>query len=180
MSALLLFLLLKEVLELVVAVATPITLLFLEGTFDTVKAPILVAVVLFASASFLIGLAMRIDTGRRLGKWLEDMILNRLPVCGALKKVVKGFSPAERRGAFRPALLMTANGERELAYIVEEHDDGQLTILVPWAPTPLAGSIRVTNRDRVEELEGNLASFTEVISHWGVGLRDLLGKKAKP
>ena len=176
---LLLGLLLKEVLDLVVAMATPITLLFPEGTFDTMKFPILAGVVLIASVSFLIGLAMRIDTGRRLGKWLEDRMLDRLPVYGALKKLVKGFSRAERQRAFRPALLTTANGDREPAYIVEEHGDGQLTVLVPWAPTPFAGSIKVTSRDRVEELEGNLASLTKVIGHWGIGVRDLLSKECK-
>ena len=95
-------------------------------------------------------------------------ILDRLPVYAVLKRLVGGFSQAKRQGAFRPALLTTANGEREPAYIVEEHGDGQVTVLVPWAPTPFVGSIKLTSRDRVEELEADLASFTRVISHWGV------------
>ena len=38
---------------------------------------------------------------------------------------------------FRPALLITPEGEREPAYVVEDHGDGQLTVLVPWCPTAI-------------------------------------------
>jgi uncharacterized membrane protein len=176
---LLLCLLLKEAFDVVVVMATPITLLFPAGTFDTIKSPTLVAVVLIGAVSFLIGLALRTGAGRSLGRWLEDKILDRLPVYGVLKKLVGGFSQVQGEGAFRPALLTTADGDREPAYIVEEHGDGQVTVLVPWAPTPFAGSIKVTSRDRVEELEGNLASFTKIIGHWGVGVGELLGKVGK-
>ena len=103
--------------DLVVAVATPITLLFPEGTFDTIKSPILVAVVLIGAVSFLIGLALRTDTGRRLGGWLEDKILDRLPVYAVLKRLVGGFSQAKRQGTFRPALLTYQPSTRRTARI---------------------------------------------------------------
>lgn len=61
------YLLLSEILELIVGMATPIAdLLFPKGTFDEVSAPVLVAILLLLGASFVIGIAMRSENGRRL------------------------------------------------------------------------------------------------------------------
>jgi hypothetical protein len=51
-------LLLAEMWELMVALATPIAGLFPLGTFDQTKAPVLLAVVLILLSSFLFGLAL--------------------------------------------------------------------------------------------------------------------------
>jgi hypothetical protein len=73
-------------------------------------------------------------------------------------------------------LLVSSDGERELAYLIEDHGDGQLTVLVPWSPTAFAGSVKIVNQDRIELVDTNLGEFTRVLSHWGVGVRDMLGK----
>jgi hypothetical protein len=36
--------------------------------------------------------------------------------------------------------------------------------------------VKIVNQDRVELLDTNLGEFTKVLGHWGVGVRDLLGK----
>ena len=60
--------------------------------------------------------------------------------------------------------------------MVEEHENGHVTIMLPWSPTPFAGSIKIVSRDRIELLDTKLGEFTEVLSHWGVGVHDLLSK----
>ena len=60
--------------------------------------------------------------------------------------------------------------------MVEDSSDGNVTVLVPWAPTPFAGSVKIVNRERIEMLDVNLGEFTKVLSHWGVGVCDLTGK----
>ncbi len=174
LPVLLLYLLFAEALELVVGLATPIADLFPAGTFDQARFPVVIALILIVGASFLIGLALRSEAGRRLGGWLENATLCRLPGYNALKNLTRGFAGNRQEGAFRPALLISPGGERELAYLIEDHGDGQVTVLVPWSPTAFAGSLKIVDRGRVELLDVNLGDFTKVLSHWGVGVRDLL------
>ena len=177
LPVLLLYLLLAETLPLIIALATPIADLFPKGTFDRINFPVLIALILLVGASFVIGLALRSAAGRRIGGWIEQNALGRLPAYSALKGLTKGFVGATEGAAFRPALLISSDDERELAYVIEDHGDGQLTVLVPWSPAAFAGSLKIVSQDRIEFVDTNLGEFTKVLSHWGVGVRDLLGKK---
>ena len=69
----LLYLLLAEMLQLVVVLATPLADLFPAGTFDRINAPVLIAVLLIVGASFIFGLALRSMSLRRFGGWIERM-----------------------------------------------------------------------------------------------------------
>ena len=176
LPVLLLYLLLGEILGLVIGLATPIADLFPKGTFDNLTAPFPVAVILIVAVSFVTGLAMRVEVGRRLGDWIDRSVMGRLPVYSALKSLTKAFAEAGEGAAFRPALLGSSEGVRDLIYVVEDHGDGQLTVLVPWAPTAFSGFVKIVARDQVEMLDTNLGEASRVLSHWGVGIRDLLGK----
>lgn len=176
LPVLLLYLLLAEALELVVALATPITELFPEGTFDEVRFPVIIALVLIVGASFLIGLGLRSTTARRLGLSFERTVLGHLPMYDVLKRLTRGFSAEGQSVAFKPAMMISQTGDRELAYVVEDHNDGNVTILLPWAPTPFAGTVKIVKREQVEALDVNLGEFTKIVSQWGVGVRDLLVK----
>jgi uncharacterized membrane protein len=171
-----LYLILVETLGLVVALATPIADLFPKGTFDEPRFPVLIAITLIVGTSFLIGLVMRSAAGKRFFDWIENSVLGRLPMYRVLKSLTTGFAEAKEGGAFRPAVLNSPEGERELAYVIEDHGNGQATVLLPWAPTPFAGHVKIVGLDRIEVLDTDLGDFTRVVSMWGVGVRDLLGK----
>jgi len=174
---LLLYLLISEALDLIVAVATPIADLFPKGTFEKVEFPVIVGLVLILGVSFLIGLGLRSEKGRGLGRWIERTVLDRLPAYNALKRLTTGFAEAGKDGAFRVAVLTSSDGERELGYVIEDHGDGHSTVLLPWAPAAFAGSVKIVDRDRVKVLEANLGDVSRVLGHWGVDVRDLLGMK---
>jgi len=89
---LLLYLLLSEALDLIVAVATPIADLFPEGTFEKVEFPVIIGLILILGISFLIGLGLRLEKGRSLGRWIERTIFDRLPGYNALKSLTTGFA----------------------------------------------------------------------------------------
>jgi uncharacterized membrane protein len=173
---LLLYLLLAEMLQLVVVLATPIADLFPKGTFDEVKAPVVIGVILIVGVSFLFGLALRSMLLRRLGLWTERILLGRLPVYTAVKNLSRGLVGSKEDTAFRPAVLHSPDGEREIVYVIEEHGDGHLTLLVPWAPASFAGSVKIMANDRIEMLDATLDEVSRSLSFWGVGVRDLLGK----
>ena len=174
---LLLYLLLAEALPLVIALATPIADLFPKGTFDRINFPLLIALILIIGASFVIGLALRSAAARRVGKWIEENALGRLPAYHALKGLTRGFVGATEGAAFRPALLISPHGAREPAYVVEDHGDGQVTVLVPWSPTAFAGSVKIVAHESLEMVDTNLGDFSRVLGHWGVGLGEVVGKK---
>ena len=176
LPVLLLYLLLSEALQLIVVLATPIADLFPKGTFDKTATPILLGLALIVVISFVIGLVLRSEIGRTLGRRIERATLDRLPGYTVLKSLTGGFKGSEEGEAFKPAVLISPDGTRELAYRIEDHKDGHVTVLLPWAPTPFAGSIKIVEQDRVELIDTNLAGFTEALSHWGVGVRELVRK----
>jgi len=170
------YLLLSELLQVVVALATPIADLFPKGTFDQVKMPVVIGIILIVGASFLFGLALRSASLRRLGLWIERTLLDRLPLYDAVKRMGRGLVGAQEEGAFRSGVFSSSNGEKEIVYVIEDHGDGQMTILFPFAPASFAGSVKIVSADRIEILKTSFGDASRVIAHWGVGARELLGK----
>jgi len=173
---LLLYLLLAEALDMIVALATPIADLFPEGTFGKMDFPVILGLILILGVSFFIGIGLRAKIGRRFGRWIERSVLDRLPAYNALKSLTTGFAEAGKAGAFKAAVLISAEGEREFIYVIEDHGEDHLTVLVPWAPTAFAGAVKIVDRKRVELLDANIGDVSKVLSHWGVGTSGLLGK----
>ena len=174
---LLLFLIISEALDLVVALATPIAALLPEGTLDLTKFPVPIAVLLLVGMSFLIGLLMRSRKGREFGLWIERTTLHRIPAYSVFKSLTQGFAKSGAGASFRPAVFKSESGDEELAFLVEEHINNKATILLPWAPATFTGSVIFTDRDKVTLLDTDLGEFTKVIGHWGVGAGDLLTRK---
>jgi uncharacterized membrane protein len=175
LPVLLLYMLLTEALQLVAGLATPIADLFPKWVFAQVEVPVLIALILIVGVSFLLGLALRSAALSRLGGWIESTVLSRLPAYTVLKRLTMGFAK-EEAAAFKPGLLISTEGWRDIVYVIEDHGDGHLTVLVPWAPTAFSGSVKVVSRDRVEMLDANIGDVSKVLSLWGVGTRELLAK----
>jgi uncharacterized membrane protein len=150
--------------------------LFPKGTLDQFNAPVLVALILIVGASFLFGLALRWMILRRIGLWIERKALDRLPMYHAVKSLSRGLLGAKEGIAFRSAVLTSPDGGREIVYVIEDHGDGQLTVLVPWAPASFAGSVKIMDSDRIEMLDAPLGDVSKALSQLGAGVRDLLGK----
>ena len=170
--------LLDEAMGMLVGLATPLADLFPRGVFEKVRFPVLAAVTLIAGVSFLLGLVLRASPGKRLLAWIEQNTLGRLPAYNMVRTLTAALLQTGAE-AFKPAMLVSEDGTREPAYLVEDHGDGNLTVLLPWAPTPFAGSLKVVPREMIELLDTNLADFTRVLSHLGVGLRDLLNQSGR-
>jgi uncharacterized membrane protein len=145
--------------------------------FKPIDTPVLLAVFLILMASFFFGFAMRLVYLRRLGSWIERTLLERVPIYSAVKRLSQGLLGGGAEGAFLPAVMTSREGEREIVYLVEDHQDGEATVLVPWAPAAFAGSVKIVQRSRLEILDADLDSASRALSHWGVGIRALLGKK---
>ena len=169
--------LLDEILEAVIGFATPVADLFPEGTFEDVQAPVVVAAVLILVTSSLLGLATRLAVARRFGDWLERNTIGRLPLYRAVKSLTSRFEAMGEGEGFKPALVKGPNGQLELAYLMEDLGDGFVTVMLPRAPTPMVGSVKVVPSAQVEVLDVSLGEFTAVISHWGVGSKAMMARR---
>lgn len=172
---LLLALMLNEVFVVVIGLATPIAdVVFPQRVLDAVESPFVLALVVLFAASFLLGLAARSARARRVGAWLETRTFERLAVYRILKGLSARLGEIEQGTVFRPAMLLSADGTREFAYLIEEHADGHATVLLPLAPTPLSGRLRIVPGARLQPLDASLGDVTRVLSHWGAGAEALL------
>jgi len=175
LPVLLLYLFLAEAVDLIIMVATPIADLFPAGTFDDLEFPGVIALLLILGVSFLFGLLVRSRAGRSSKLWTERVLLGRLPGYKAIKHLTTGFLEAEEKGV-RTAVLTNSEDEREIVYLIEDHGDGEVTVLQPWAPAAFAGSVKIVSRERIKILDRSLGDVSMVMSHWGVGIPDLLDK----
>jgi len=173
---LLLCLLIREIFEFVVALAVPITVLFPPGMLERLNAPELIAVLLILGVSFLFGIAARTAMGKRLGRTIERGVIERLPLYSFVKNLSAAIMPSKEQG-FKPGLLKSADGSKEPVYVIEEQDNGDFTVLVPWVPMSFTGSLKVVPSERIELLDITLMEFSRILSQLGMGVEDLLGKK---
>ena len=92
------YLLMDEIIELLIALATPIADLFPGGLFDNLKLPGVIALILLVGTSFVFGLALRSANLRRFGSWLEETLLGKLPIYKAVKRLSHGLLGAAATG----------------------------------------------------------------------------------
>jgi len=177
LPVLLFVLLLIEIVELVVGLATPIADLFPRAIFEEINHPVLIALLLLTGASFFIGLAMKSKVMKAFGTWLEEKTLNKVPIYKFVKALVAGFTSSDETSHFRPALLKKENGIREIVYVVEDLGNGDVSIMQPHAPTGMSGPVMIVPRDSVELLDAGFGDVNLVITHMGLGAGGILKKK---
>lgn len=174
---LLLVLVIKEIFELIADLVTPIANLLPRYLLDKIDAPTVVAIVLTLGISFVLGLITYTKTGRWLGNWVERYTVGRLALYQVLRNISRRLIGAGGVEAFAPAILHSSDGQYEFVYLVEDLGDGWVTVMLPWAPTPLAGSIKIVRRDIIEMLDAPFGDLMRVLSNWGVGARELQSKR---
>jgi len=128
---------------------------------------------------FFIGLAVRTPVGQAARERLENSLFQRLPGYALLRSLTQRLAGETRDQAWKPAL---AEIEDALvpAFIIEELEDGRLTIFVPSVPTPLAGAVYILSADRVHALNIPFTQAVKVISRWGSGSKQLVAAMESP
>ena len=169
----LLWLGMKEIGDLLVAMATPIADLFPKTTFDNLSVPGLIAIVLIAAAALLLGLLARSDLLRSIGRHFENKVLYRVPMYRMLK-IMSGALVDYDNSDVDAGLIMDGAGGGEPCYIIEKHKDGRATVLLPWSPASFAGSIKIVQQASIEILPCTLDEFSRSLSQIGVGVEDCM------
>lgn len=173
----LVFLAAREMLELMIAIATPIADLFPAGTFDHVRETEIIAALLILGVALFFGILSKLKAGRTLGRWIEKHSLDKIPMYRMVKSLVGAFLNLESEKSFKPALIENDGGDVEPAYVIEDRGRPRVVVLVPWAPTAFAGSVKLVPRERVHLLDVTLDEFSLSLTHLGTGMSDLLPDK---
>jgi uncharacterized membrane protein len=131
------------------------------------------AVAVILGGCFVTGVLVRTRFGRRASTWLEKRVLDRLPAYGLLRSLGRQVAGEGDNAHMAPAM---AEIEDALvpAFIVEEHDDGRLTVFVPAIPTPTIGALYILAARRVHRLDVPITALVQCITQWGVGSRELV------
>jgi len=174
----LVFLAIKEILELMISIASPIADLFPPGTFDHIKETEIIAALLILAVAFILGVLSKIKAGRVVGKGIEKYSLNKIPMYRMMKSLVGAFLNIESEESFRPAFIESDSGEAEPCYVIEDRGRPRVVVLVPWAPTAFAGSVKLVPRDSIHYLPVTLDEFSLSLTHLGVGMSELLPEPA--
>ena len=171
-----LIIILREFIELMIGLATPIAdLLFTEEFIDAFPSIEVLALLLLAVVSLIVGIFSVIPLLASPCSWLEERTLDRLPVYVPLKTLLGALLGARGDSNFRPAFLLSEDGQDAApVYIVEDTGRPRLGVLQPRTPMSFSGEMRWVPRHRVIPLEMSFDEFSLAIGHYGIGLSDAL------
>lgn len=133
----------------------------------------LLSLLLVLVICFLIGVLVGTRRGRVFWEEAGNSLLEKIPGYGLIRSLTRQVAGESRDKTWKPAL---AEIEDALvpAFIIEELEDGRLTIFVPSVPTPLAGAIYILAAGRVHPLDIPFTQAIKTISRWGSGSKDLV------
>jgi len=170
---------LVEAVDMLGAITEPIVEVLPVEELGGVEVASILALLLILLACFGAGALLR----TRFGAWgqslVERGILNRLPGYTILKTVSRRVGGVEEGTIFSAALADIHGTEAWVwAFIVEEHESGYYTLLLPNAPTPTVGTLYYVAGERVKKLDVPVAAAVNCIMQWGIGSKELLAGKA--
>ena len=131
-----------------------------------------VALGLLLLICFVVGLITRTRSGQRVGHWISENILSRIPGFALIRGVTRQFTGDKAEDLFQPALVEI---EEALvpAFIIEKHADGQFTVFVSSSPTPMAGAIYILKPERVHPVDVSLRKAMVCVTKWGTGAAEM-------
>ena len=145
---------------------------------DWIPAENLFSLLLVLIICFIVGVAVRTQSGRAVRERLEVALFGRLPGYGLIKSLTQRLAGDSEESAWTPALIELEDALVP-AFIIETLDDGRLTVFVPSVPTPLAGAVYVLPPARVHILDVPFTQAIRSVSRWGSGSGDLVAAMRK-
>ena len=166
------FLLLFKVVEILDKIAKPLGLESYLGASLAVVIGILIVLI----ACYVIGALVRTGVGSWSFERLEKSLLEKIPGYPIISSALKGFAADET--AYPSALVdLFGSGVSVFCFVMEENDNGSMTIFVPSSPAITVGTVYIVDRSRVTILDATARDLADSISQWGVGSRKVIGSQ---
>jgi uncharacterized membrane protein len=164
--------LVREAIHVIAKVLGPIAdHLPISPAFGLAK-PEMAAAILLVVVVFVAGLISQTSIGANLQNTMEQLILRKMPGYTLFKSIVEGTAGVG--GGELRVVLANLDDAWLIGFIIEQHADGLLTVFVPSAPTPTAGSIYFLTERQVKRLDVSVSAAVKCIRQLGVGSRELL------
>jgi len=164
------FLLLVKLTEILKTIAAPLGLESAFGAMFALIIAITVALVVVLLFSWIVGSVIR-----RVVSYdkFEGAILKKIPGYQIIATVTKGF--AEGKSAYPPVMIeIHGPGIAAYGFVMEEHDNGLLTVFVPSTPVLTVGNLYVVDREKVTHLKVSSSEIADCISQWGIGSKQVV------
>jgi uncharacterized membrane protein len=166
-------LLVREAIRLAATVLRPVAEFLPVDRLGGVIVADIVAGLAILALCFLAGAVIGTGLGRFVSRHVEQIALRRVPGYSILKGVARGMVGLETESDLSVALARIEDAWM-LAFLVERHANGLLTVFVPSAPTPAAGAVYYLTADRIKILNVPVSAAVACIVRLGVGSRELL------
>ena len=140
---------------------------------DWLPAENVLALILLLVFCFLVGAAVRTAVGRAARERIERSLFSRLPGFALLQSLTQQLAGYSEDKVWKPALVEIEDALVP-GFVIEELNDGRITVFVPSVPTPLAGAVYVLDPQRVHALDVPFTQAVSVISRWGAGSHALV------
>jgi len=165
----LVYVILAEAVDLLVGVVQPIAEMLPGDWISSEREGRILALVILLALCFLTGLVTRTRLGISTGKWMERTVLHRMPGYRIARTLTRQFTGREEANQFAPAVLRFGDEDLVLVYIIEEHENGYYTVLIPGSPVGTAGGLRYVPAGRVKRLKAPLGQVFNCITQYGIG-----------
>jgi uncharacterized membrane protein len=169
---------LAEVGGLLADMVDPIADMFPSDYFDDVQWPGVIATLMIVVTSILLGILARIPFVASLANQFESTVLFRVPMYKMLKIISSALIDTDTSDV-SPALIKDDKGGGDPCYVMETHQNGMATVLVPWSPASFAGGIKVVPVSQLEYLGCSVDEYSRSISLMGIGVEECLARPAK-
>jgi uncharacterized membrane protein len=171
---LIIYLLVKETIGAITALASPIMDLLPERFVTSDTTPVLTSLILLILVAFVTGAILRYSFAQKAINTFETRLLNKLPGYTIIRSLTRRFSGSEDAEAFRPALMAMPMESYSVVFIIEELANDHYSVLVPVSPTPGAGNVQIVPASRLRIVDASTAAIFDSLSRWGEGLREAL------
>jgi len=145
---------------------------------DWIPAERLLSLLVVLTFCFLVGYALRTQSGRAVRERLEVVFFGKLPGYGLIRSLTQRMAGDSSETAWMPALVELEDALVP-GFVIEPLDDGRFTVFVPSVPTPFAGAVYILTADRVHILDVPFTQAVRSISRWGSGSRELVAAMRK-
>lgn len=164
----------RKSLEFTNKLATPLAkLLPVDSTGDLLITHLL-AIVILILICFLAGIAAKTPYARKLVKYLEANILEKIPAYALVKaKAETMFSREDSAESMKP-VMVRFDDAWQIAFEIDRIEDDKVVLFLPGSPDPWSGAVSIVASERVTPLDITSRSVTDLMKQLGKGANEAL------
>ena len=160
---------LKKAYHIMMLVAVPLDRLIPIESIGGVALVNILAVLCIFVACFLAGFVAKSKLGKATFDLIDTKLVLFFPGYSYVKSLTGSISDETDDDKLLKPVIAKLDDQSQVAFEVEQADDGTVVVYVPGAPDSRSGNVVYLPRDRVEPLDLNFMDVTKSLRQYGVG-----------